>query len=224
MAAAPIRVLLAESDALLRAAFRAGLEDHGFDVVASVGRSDDAVLEVERQAPDVAVLSAELVPTDGARTCAGIKSVDLPVRVLVISEHPDQELLLAAVDAGADGYLDRSGPLEALASAIHRVYAGEACIPSEMLGVLLRRLIQRGRDEDSAVNRYSRLSRREKEVVALLASGMDNAAIAEKLVVSRHTVRTHVQNVLEKLEVRSRVEAANLAIDFNLVERFSGEP
>lgn len=224
MTASPIRVLVAESEALLGAAFRAGLEDNGLDVVAFVERSDDAVREARRLAPDVAVLSARLFPDDGVRTCATIKSSQLPIRVLVLSEHPDQELLLAAVEAGTDGYLDRSNRLEMLVSAIHKVHAGEACIPSAMLGVLLKSLIQRGRDEDSAVDRYSRLSAREKEVFALLAAGMDNGAIAEKLVVSRHTVRTHVQNVLEKLEVHSRMEAANLAMDFNLIERFAGKP
>lgn len=224
MTTSPVRVLVADSDPLLGAAFRAGLEDNGLEIVACVDRSDDAVREARRLVPDVAVLAAELSPGDAVSTCAAIKASLLPVRVLIVSERPDQELLLAAVEAGTDGYLDRSGRLEALVSAIHKVHAGEACIPSAMLGVLLRSLIERRRDEDSAVERYSRLSPREKEVLALLAAGMDNGAIAEKLVVSRHTVRTHVQNVLEKLEVHSRMEVANLAMDFNLVERFVGKP
>jgi DNA-binding NarL/FixJ family response regulator len=89
-----------------------------------------------------------------------------------------------------------------------------------MLGSLLRDLIQRRRHEDEAVELFSRLSKREKGVLALLAEGLDNDAIARELVISPHTARTHVQNVLRKLDVHSRMEAARLALDYNLVERF----
>jgi DNA-binding NarL/FixJ family response regulator len=216
-----IRVMVAEGHALFRAALRAGIgAEPDLEVVAEAGRSDQAIEEVRRQAPDVAVLSA-VAPADAIQVCAAIKAEGVGTKVLVVSELPDQTILLGAVEAGADGYLDSGRGLASLLAAIRQVHAGEACIPPGMLGVLLRCLIHRRRDEDAAVDRFSRLSRREKEVFGLLVEGKDNRAIAEALVVSPHTARTHIQNVLEKLEVHSRLEAATLAMEYNLLERFA---
>lgn len=217
----PIGVLVAESHTLFRAALKAGLEAEGdVEVVAEAGDRQEAETAVRRLVPDVAVLDATL-PGDGIGACASIKADDLATKVLILSEAPDEGVLLAAVEAGADGYIDRESSLSELVAAVRRLHSGEACIPPGMLGVLLRRLIERRRGEDSAVDRFSRLSRREKEVFALMVQGLDNRAIAAALVVSPHTVRTHAQNVLEKLKVHSRLEAATLAMEYNLIDRFA---
>lgn len=219
---APIRILLAEGHALFRAALQAGLEaEDGIEVVSAVGRDEQAVQEAERVAPDVALIDAALPATGGVKVAAAIKASDLRTAVLIVSEIADPGTLFSAVEAGADGYLDRSGTLSDLVAAIRRVHSGHACIPPELLGALLRRLILRRRDEDLAVERFGRLSRREREVAALLVKGLDNRAIAEALVVSPHTARTHIQSVLEKLEVHSRLEAATFAMEHNLIERFA---
>ena len=218
-----ITVLVAECGALLRAALAAGLEDqHDVRVVATTGDSDEAVQAILSARPDVAIVDSGLSPRSGVEVCATLKALDVPTKVLILSDRSDQQLLLAAVEAGADGYADRSTDLHGLVTAVRRVHAGEACIPPEMLGVLLRHLIERRRGEDVAVDRFSRLSRREREVFALLVQGMDNRAIARALVVSPHTSRTHIQRVLEKLGVHSRLEAVFLASRYNLIERFGG--
>ena len=221
MSPPPVRVLVAQGHALFRAALKAGLRAQGVEVVAEACDGGGAVAEAKLHVPDVAVVDAGL-PGDGIATCASIKADDeLTTRVLILGEGPDEAVLLAAVEAGADGYVDREGSLSELVGAVRRLHAGEACIPPGMLGVLLRRLIERRRGEDSAVDRFSRLSRREKEVFALMVQGLDNRAIAAALVVSPHTARTHAQNVLEKLKVHSRLEAATMAMEYNLIDRFA---
>lgn len=217
------RVVVADGRPLVRTALRVALDaEGGVVVVAEAADTEEAVAEAHRVRPDVVLLDAQLPPGGGVEACALIKSADLVTRVLVVSEHPDEELLLAAVEAGGDGYSEWSGGIAGLTADIRRLHAGEASIPPGMLGLLLRRLIQRGREADRAVDRFSRLSRREREILALMVEGMDNHAIARALVISPHTARTHAQNVLSKLGVHSRVEAAAVAVEFGLIERFMG--
>lgn len=217
------RVLLADDRPLVRAALRAGLEaEHGVVIVAEASSTAEAAFESRRFRPDVAVVDWHLPPDGGVAGCAMLKTGDVPMKVLVVSEAADEDCLLATIEAGADGYADWSGGLAGLAMDVRRLHAGEACIPPGMLAVLLRRLIQRGREADDAVDRFSRLSRREREILALMVEGLDNQAIARALVISPHTARTHVQNVLSKLDVHSRVEAAAIAMEYGLIERFMG--
>lgn len=217
------RVLVADARPLVRAALRVALDaEDGVVVVAEAANTEEAVAEGHRVRPDVVLLDAHLPPGGGVEACALLKSAALAARVLVVSELPDEELLLATVEAGGDGYAEWSGGIAGLSADIRRLHAGEASIPPGMLGLLLRRLIQRGREADRAMDRFSRLSRREREILALMVEGMDNHAIARALVISPHTARTHAQNVLAKLDVHSRVEAAAVAVEFGLIERFMG--
>jgi DNA-binding NarL/FixJ family response regulator len=128
---------------------------------------------------------------------------------------------LRALEAGADGFLPATAPLAELESALQRVVRGETYIPPGMLGGLLRELIDRRRQDDAVLRRFTRLSRREREVLGLISQGESLSEMASVLFVSHHTIRTHVQNVLEKLEVHSRVEAASLVAEYELLGRFN---
>jgi DNA-binding NarL/FixJ family response regulator len=116
---------------------------------------------------------------------------------------------------------------EGLADMLRNIRAairGEACVPRRLLGGVLAELIARRRRDDAVQQKYERLSRREREVLSLLAEGSDHMHIARLLVISPQTARTHIQNILEKLEVHSRVEAAGLALEHNLVGVEGGKP
>lgn len=219
---ANIRVLVADGHPVLRNALRSVMvAEPDMLVVAHSGDAGRAVRDTEHLAPDVAVLDADLPGGSGVGACAEIKTRNLPTRVIVLGEEADRRVLLAAIEAGADGYVTKAAGLDALLDAVRRVGSGEACIPPGMLGVLLGDLIRRRREEDAVVERFSRLSRREKEVFALLVEGCDNQDIATSLNVSANTARTHIQNVLGKLEVHSRMEAAALDVSHHLVERLA---
>jgi DNA-binding NarL/FixJ family response regulator len=210
---ASVRILLADAQSLFREAVRTVLEGEAdFDVVAVASDGLQALAEAERSNPDVALLDAGMPNCDGVRATSLIRSRIPSCRVIILADTADPALLLDAVEAGANGYLTKDCPLAELIQAARSIHRGETLIPARMLGPLLSRLIRRRREQDQAYLLVSRLTRREKEVLALLADGADNEAIALALVISPQTARTHVQNVLAKLQVHSRLEAAAFVI------------
>jgi DNA-binding NarL/FixJ family response regulator len=141
-------------------------------------------------------------------------------RVLVLTGEEDQGTLVEAVEAGANGYLTKECPLAELIAAARAVHRGETLIPGRMLGALLARLIRRRREHEAAARMIGHLTRRERQVLALLADGADNDAIAQTLVISPQTARTHIQNILGKLGVHSRLEAAAFVIQTGIFAEF----
>jgi DNA-binding NarL/FixJ family response regulator len=204
-----LRVLLADEQSLFREAVKVVLSSEGdLDVVAEARDGVQAVAEAERTQPDVALLDANLPNCDGIRATQLILARVPACRVIVFSGQEDERVLLEAMEAGASGYLSKEAPLAELIEATRAVHRGEALVPPRMLGALLQRVIHRRRERDEAIKRMTNLTRREREVLALLAQGADNDVIAQRLVISPETARTHVQNVLGKLRVHSRLEAA----------------
>jgi DNA-binding NarL/FixJ family response regulator len=217
-----VRILLADAHSLFREAVRMALDGQSdLKVVAEASDGLQAVAEAERSHPDVALLDAGLPNCDGVRATEllGAKAPDC--RVVLVSSEEDQGLLLAAVLAGARGFLTKGSPLEELIGTARGVAEGETRIPPRLLGQLIDRLVRRRQEQDQALKRISKLTRREREVLGLLAEGGDNDAIAQALVISPQTARTHVQNVLGKLGVHSRLEAAAVARRNDVVEELS---
>ena len=204
-----VTILLADGHSLFREAVKTILEsEEDFVVIAEAGDGQQAVAEAERVRPKVALLAMNLPNCNGARATALIKEKNPDCRVLVLTDEEDQTALVESVEAGANGYLTKDCPLAELIDATRAIHRGETLIPGRMLGTLLARLIRKGREQDEAFKRTSRLTKRERSVLALLADGADNDGIAQALVISPQTARTHIQNVLTKLGVHSRLEAA----------------
>jgi len=205
----PIRILLADEKSLFREAVRAvlGSEDD-LEVVAEARDGLSAVAEAERHRPDVAILDAHLPNCDGVRATALIAERAPDCRVLVVNGDTDVVTLTGLIEAGAMGFVTKEGPLEDLIDAVRGVCRDEMRIPSDRLKPLIRSLIVRRREQDEAFRLASTLTRRERQVLALLAEGAQNDVIAQRLIISPQTARTHVQNLLSKLGVHSRLEAA----------------
>ena len=217
-----VRVLIADGHSLFREALVTALV--GQPDLAVVGEARDgleAVSEASRTEPEVAVLDADLPNCDGVRSTKLIRERLPECRVVVLANEEDQRTLVEAVEAGASGYLTKESPLAELIDAARAIHRGETLIPRRMLGALLARLIRRRREQDEAIRRMSRLTRREKEVLALLAGGADNDAIAQALVISPQTARTHIQNVLGKLGVHSRLEAAAFVMQNGILDELA---
>jgi DNA-binding NarL/FixJ family response regulator len=212
------RVLIADAHSLFREAVSAALRNESdLMVVAQAGDGLDAVSEATRSSPSVAVLDVDLPNCDGVRATRLIKERVPDCRVLLLAAEEEHQVLADGVQAGANGYLAKTASLEELIDAIRAVSRGDTLIPARMLGQLLERLVMRRRTQDEAIRRMSRLTPREREVLTLLARGGDNDTIAQALVISPQTARTHIQNVLVKLGVHSRLEAAALAIQNGMV-------
>jgi DNA-binding NarL/FixJ family response regulator len=212
-----VRVLIADAHSLFREALVTSLAGQtDLEVVGQARDGLEAVAEAARTEPEVAVLDADLPSCDGVRATKLIRDRLPACRVVVLAAEEDHEMLADAIHAGANGYLTKSSPLTDLVDAIRSVHRGDTLVPAGMLGDLLGRLIDRRQQQSEAVRRIGRLTPREQEVLSLLAQGGDNDTIAQALVISPQTARTHIQNVLVKLGVHSRLEAAALAIQNGL--------
>jgi len=218
-----VRIMLADRQSLFRDAMRVVLESQ--DDLKVVGEASDgmqAVSEAARTHPDVALIDADLPNCHGLKAAAMIAERVETCRMLVLSDLEDEDTLVEALEAGATGYLTKTSPIGELIDAARRVAAGETIVPPHMLGGLLGRLIRRRRDHDDAIRQLAGLTRREREVLFLLAQAADNGGIAQPLVISPETARTHVQNVLTKLGVHSRLEAAAFVIQNGLLDELTG--
>jgi two-component system NarL family response regulator len=217
-----ITILLADPQALVREAVRAVLESQDrIVVVAEAMDGIQAVVEAERTRPNIALLDANLPNRDCLRTTRAIKERVPACRVVVLSDAEDEQTLISAIEAGADGFITKGCPLSELIDAARAVHRGETLVPPRMLGALLQRLIRRRREQDVAIRRVSRLTPRERQVLALLAEGANNDGIAQSLVISPETARTHVQHVLSKLEMHSRLAVAAFVVSNGIMDELA---
>lgn len=208
----PHRVLIAERRCLYGVALDAVLNNEGDFVV--VGRVETGIETAEMTAtlnPDVVLLDAGLPPTGGVDVCAQLKQSTPSRAVMVLDDEPRPWLLVAAIEANADGYITRDVSRRAFVMAMRAVSRGEISVPRTLQAALVRGLRDSRRDHERNAQLYARLTRREREVLELLADGLAQGAAAEVLSISSETVRTHIQNSLAKLEVHSRLEAAAIA-------------
>jgi two-component system nitrate/nitrite response regulator NarL len=216
----PPGVLLADENVLFRSALRVALENTGeFEIVAETADVEATLAATKRLNPPLALIADDL-PGEGGGIGVCAQCVDgngFQTATIVVAASPKQTRLLRALEAGALGYVTRDVSLVELIHDMQAALRGEACIPRRMLGGLLRELIDRRRETNAFLERYSRLTRREKEALSLLARGHDHVMIATILFISPQTARTHIQNVLAKLGVHSRLEAATLALEHGVV-------
>ena len=209
MSESPIRILLADQHALFREAMRTVLDsEEDLSVVAEARNASEAISETERTLPHLVILDSDLPMSEAPQTTSVIKERMPDCRVLVLSSREDYRALIEILDAGASGYLTKASPLADLIQATRAIHRGDMLVPPRMLGPLLAGLLRRRKEQDRAHEAVSQLTRREREVLALVAEGADNRAIAETLVISPQTARTHIQNILNKLSVHSRLAAA----------------
>jgi DNA-binding NarL/FixJ family response regulator len=207
-----VRILVADKHSLFRQALRELLdEETDFEVVAEAGDDSGAVARATQAKPDLALVSTELSAGDSITAIELINEHVSGCRAVIIAASDDPEVLLRAVEAGASGYITKGYALSDLMSAARAVHRGETVVPPRMLGGLIRQLLRRRRDEDEALARIARLTRRERQVLALLAEGGNKETIGRALFISPETARTHIQHVMAKLGVHSRLEAAKVA-------------
>jgi DNA-binding NarL/FixJ family response regulator len=217
-ATTPIRVLIADDQSLVRAGFRMILEAQpDIEVVAEAGDGADAVASARRLAPDVVLMDIRMPRMDGleaTRLLAGG-----PARVLMLTTFDLDDYVYEALRAGASGFLLKDVPREELVHAVRLVAAGEALLAPSLTRRLIEEFLRlRARPAASRPEALGALTQRERETLELLARGLSNAEIAQALVVSEHTVKTHVGNVLLKLGLRDRVQAVILAYEVGLVQ------
>jgi DNA-binding NarL/FixJ family response regulator len=212
------RVYLADCQPLFNEALQALIERDGrHDVVGSGSTASQVMSAVARLEPDLVLVDAELALVVRPPLVEEILGRDPSAKVLVLAQETDLDLLLGAIRSGAVGVVGKKSGTRTVLRAVQAALDGEGVVPRVMLPELFRRLLDLGeRNADSPLNR---LSPREREVLALLGRGWNNARIGRELFISPHTVRTHVQNILQKLEMHSKLEAATFAMQRDLAPR-----
>jgi len=207
---APITVLIVDDHSMVAESFRRALAlEDDLEVVAVAATAAGARVAASTYRPDVVLMDYALPDGDGASTAAALLQERPATKVILVTGSEAADAVRAAIEAGCVGYLEKTMALSQLAVAIRAAAAGDTTISPEHLALALR---PTAADE-------AQLTRREREVLALVATGLSNQAIADRLVLSLHTVRTHVQSILAKLGLHSKLEAATFARDNGLVGR-----
>lgn len=214
-----IRVVLADDQPLVRAGLRKILSvDPGVTVVAEAENGLGAVEAVQRTSPDVAVLDIRMPVVDGLEATRRICTLPDAPRVLILTTFGIDEYVAEALRAGASGFLLKDARPESLIEAVRTVAAGDALLDRAVTRSVVERFAAMPAPRPELAARLEQLTAREREVLVLLTRGMSNREIAERLVLSEGTVKTHVLRVLRKLELRDRVQAVIFGYDAGLAQ------
>ncbi len=203
-----IRVLLVDDHQVVRRGLRTFLEiQDDIEVVGEASDGAEGVARIEELRPDVVLMDIKMPGTDGIEALRMLRELENPAKVLIVTSFTEQRTVVPALRAGASGYVYKDVDPDALAGAIRSVYAGHVLLQPEVAGALLAQ-----DDPGSGTGRGSTLTEREREVLGLIADGRSNREIARALVLSEKTVKTHVSNILMKLDLSDRTQAALWAV------------
>jgi two-component system NarL family response regulator len=208
------------------ALFRRGLEmvlDEEPDIEL-VGQASDGAEAVEKAAeslPDVVLMDIRMPRSSGIEACRAMKEAAPSAKIIILTISDEEEDLFEAIRAGASGYLLKDIPLDEVAEAVRAVDGGQSLINPSMAGKLLTEFATLARRDGEARAQevpVPKLTDREMQVLKLVARGMNNRDIAKELFISENTVKNHVRNILEKLQIHSRMEAVMVAVREKLIE------
>jgi DNA-binding NarL/FixJ family response regulator len=202
-----IRVLLVDDHQVVRRGLRTFLEvQPDIEVVGEAGDGDEGVLRAQELNPDVILMDVKMPGTDGIAALRKLREEGSKARVLVVTSFTEQRTVVPALRAGAAGYVYKDVDPDALAGAIRSVHAGHVLLQPEVADALL------SQEQPTGQGRGNALTEREREVLSLIADGRSNREIARALVLSEKTVKTHVSNILMKLDLADRTQAALWAV------------
>jgi DNA-binding NarL/FixJ family response regulator len=212
-----VRVLVVDDHDLFRTGLKTLLEEHGVNVVGEAPNGQTAIRLASELAPDVVIMDLNMPGLTGVETTRKLAGIAPLTRVVVLTISADDDDVMDAVMAGACGYLLKDSSMDQLIIGIRAAAAGESLISPQIATKVLRRLRSQSSSVDAAETIRAELSDREIEVLKLIANGKDNAQIARELFISPKTVKNHISNILMKLQIENRIQAAVYAVRSGIV-------
>ena len=216
--AGPVRVLIVEDDALMRAGLRGVLAaDPGIEIVGEAGDGAEAAYRVRLMQPHVVLMDVRMPQMDGIAATREVLSAFPDVKVIILTTFEEDRYIFGALHAGASGFLLKRTSPEELVAAIHTVAAGDSLLSPSVTSRVIARMARVQAPPELADPKLAELTDREREVLELVARGLSNAEIAERLVIEETTVKTHTKRIVSKLGVRGRVQVVIFAYEQGLV-------
>ena len=213
-----VRVLLVDDDDLMRAGLCAVLSsDEGVTVVGEASDGRASVELVRRLTPDVVLMDVRMPDLDGISATREILAGTPDVKIVILTTFEQDDYIFGALRAGASGFLLKRTKPEELIAAIHTIAAGDSLLSPSVTRRVIERMAEQPVEDRSEDERVDELTRRELEVLELIARGLSNSEIAQAFVIEQSTVKTHVKRILMKLRLRDRVQAVIFAYEHGLV-------
>lgn len=210
-----IRLLLADDHRMLREGLRRSMVDEGFDVVGEADNGEEAVRLAAELQPDVVLMDVSMPEMDGVEATRIIRATDTATQVIMLTMHADHDVLSEALRAGASGYLVKDCSTDEVAEAVRMAAQGDTALSPQLAATMLdevRRLAAPGPAEDDRV-----ITKREEEVLQLIADGCSTPEVAERLYISQKTVKNHLASIYQKLDARDRTQAVLQAVRMGIV-------
>jgi len=212
-----ISVLIADDHALIREGIKQILElEEDIHVVGQANNGEEAFELASKLEPDIILLDINMPKTNGIEALRRFKDMGITSKVIILTIHEDREYILKTLKLGANGYMLKDSSANSLIEGIRRVAKGENYIQSSVAD-----LVSASSDdsmEDKSIEQINSLTNREYEVLMLIAEGLNNKDIAERLYISEKTVKNHISNIFKKLELNDRVQAAIFAYKNNIIK------
>jgi two-component system response regulator DegU len=210
-----IRLLLADDHRMLRQGLRRSMTDEGFDVVGEASDGLEAVKLAADLTPDVILMDVSMPEMDGVEAARRVHEAQPGVRVVMLTMHADADVVAEAVRAGASGYLVKDCSTEEIAEAVRMAANGDTALSPQLASSMLdelRRLDRGGQAGDDRV-----ITRREEEVLQLIADGCSTPEVAEQMYISQKTVKNHLASIYQKLDARDRTQAVLQAVRMGII-------
>lgn len=209
----PYRIVVVDDHSLFRSGLINLIRDmDSFEIAGQAGDGVEALKVIEVTEPDLVLLDVNMPEMDGIQVVKSIREKNQSIRLVMLTISKQEQDLMGAIKAGADGYILKNAEPEDLEEALRGVMADQSVLSPEVTGTVFK--VMRGVEEKGLDDP---LSEREKDVLTCLAQGLTTAESAEELVISKNTVKTHVRNILDKLDVANRAEAVSVALKRGLI-------
>jgi DNA-binding NarL/FixJ family response regulator len=210
-----VRLLLADDHRMLRESLRRSMEENGFDVVGEAPDGAEAVRLAEELRPDVILMDVTMPVLDGVQATRQVRDRVPGTQVVILTMHADREILVDAIRAGAVGYLVKDCSTEEVVDTVRKAATGETALSPELAATMLGEVRELVRREEAGAEPI--ISKREEEVLQLIADGLSTTEVAAKLYISVKTVKNHLASIYQKLDTRDRTQAVLQAVRMGII-------